>query len=541
MEFEAVENTTSSVQASPRAMVMIPRALFWSGILMGMLVIASGVVVKEHWYRPLWHRYQAAQITLKVKENGSFAVADADVQIAGLHYRTDAAGQVNLGALAGNYTVTVDKDGFSSITNQLALKRGDNGEKILALAPLPAPQYSIVGYLHDAVSDKPIVNAAVSVGTQTLTTNPDGEYRFANLQPGSYDLKIVAPGYAPHTETLAIAHADIVENPVNLTPNGQAIFVSNRDGKRGLYTVGFDGSNVKKLTDPGSGEDFAPVLSPDGTMLAFSSTRDGVRDPYGTLLATLYLINLDGSNLRKIGDGTAAQHAPIWSANSAWIYDKSQTASGDASIYTIYDVQHNKSMDVGDAVVNPFLSPDSTLLAYTVFTSSEQPGPTPDAAPVRVNSYDVRTFNLITGEHTTLVNKPQYIESLSFSVDMTTLSYDVTVNSQRHRYSVNLATHQETEVALDTPSTRQYIQSPNGAQQVFVETRDGQSDLFLVKKDGTGEQRLTTLGTVSQQIAPRWDSTGHYITFAVVREGESAIYITAINGNTPKKLTDFNP
>ena len=53
------------------------------------------------------------------------------------------------------------------------------------------------------------------------------------------------------------------------------------------------------------GENWLPAWSPDGTRLAFSSTRDGNPE--------IYVVNRDGSNLRRLTNHPGIDITPTWS------------------------------------------------------------------------------------------------------------------------------------------------------------------------------------------------------------------------------------
>ena len=52
-------------------------------------------------------------------------------------------------------------------------------------------------------------------------------------------------------------------------------------------------------------ENFLPVWSPDGTQIAFQSNRDGN--------AEIYVMNRDGSNIRRLTNNPAIDTTPTWS------------------------------------------------------------------------------------------------------------------------------------------------------------------------------------------------------------------------------------
>src|SRR6266542_603186 len=54
--------------------------------------------------------------------------------------------------------------------------------------------------------------------------------------------------------------------------NGKITFESNRDGNNEIYVMNADGSGQMNLTNNGA-DDVQPAFSPDGTKIAFASTR----------------------------------------------------------------------------------------------------------------------------------------------------------------------------------------------------------------------------------------------------------------------------
>ncbi len=65
-------------------------------------------------------------------------------------------------------------------------------------------------------------------------------------------------------------------------------FMSNRDGNAEIYVVNRDGSNLRRVTNHPMA-DVTPTWSPTGTQLAFTSDRGGTPQ--------VYIVNLDGTGL----------------------------------------------------------------------------------------------------------------------------------------------------------------------------------------------------------------------------------------------------
>ena len=71
-----------------------------------------------------------------------------------------------------------------------------------------------------------------------------------------------------------------------------------------------DGSELTQRTDDAA-DDGAPAWSPDGTQVAFHSSRDGNYE--------IYVMNADGTGITRLTDNPADDGAPAWSPDGTSI------------------------------------------------------------------------------------------------------------------------------------------------------------------------------------------------------------------------------
>lgn len=120
-------------------------------------------------------------------------------------------------------------------------------------------------------------------------------------------------------------------------PRERIVYTTVRPANWELYA--FDhGAAPKQLTnDPAL--DYDPTVSPDGKSVAFSSDRDtwieAINDRSTAIRCEIYLMNIDGSNPRRLTNSNAFNGSPAWSRDGKTIYFYSNRDGGAFRIWAM--------------------------------------------------------------------------------------------------------------------------------------------------------------------------------------------------------------
>lgn len=133
-------------------------------------------------------------------------------------------------------------------------------------------------------------------GQRILFRGSEGEtgaLQICSVKPDGSDIKVI------HSESGVMSYFP------TLSPDGRKIaFTSDRDGNLEIYVMNSDGSGLRRLTDDPSNDEY-PTWSPDGQWIAFHSDRDGDID--------IYIMRPNGSDLRQLTNNNDSDTQPSWS------------------------------------------------------------------------------------------------------------------------------------------------------------------------------------------------------------------------------------
>ena len=215
------------------------------------------------------------------------------------------------------------------------------------------------------------------------------------------------------------------------SPNARAIAYTS--WRRGYQDVFVSYIYEGRLEAPAGGSrdvhNWLPAWSPDGKQLAFTSNRDGNPE--------LYVMNADGTNVRRLTNHPEIDTTPTWSPQGRQIAFTSDR-TGAPQIYVV---------DV-----------DGTGLRRITFESYCD-RPTWSPAPYNEIAYSSRTGP----------------------------GHDIKV--------VDLATNEVRQLTFGLGTNESPTYSPNGRHVAFMSTRgSGNKQIWVIGRDGRGLRRLTTTG-----------------------------------------------
>jgi Tol biopolymer transport system component/DNA-binding winged helix-turn-helix (wHTH) protein len=164
-----------------------------------------------------------------------------------------------------------------------------------------------------------------------------------------------SPGQNPGPPVRLIASTRKESAPV-YSPDGKRIaFTSDRSGTLEVWVCASDGSNPAQLTTLGESDVWAPNWSPDGQNIAFTAVRAGNAD--------LYVVSANGGPVRRLTTHPAGDAWPYWSRDGESLYFRS-TRSGSGEIWKM-PAKGGEAVQItrheGDA---PQESPDGRFVYY---------------------------------------------------------------------------------------------------------------------------------------------------------------------------------
>ena len=255
--------------------------------------------------------------------------------------------------------------------------------------------------------------------------------------------------------------------------NGKIAFVSNRDGNDEIYTMSPAGSGVAQLTHtlyPSGNE--SPAVSPDGTRIVFERDKD------------IWIMNADGSGLRKLTKNDVYDHDPTFSFNGNKIAFLTRRGvdgpPGRDNIWTMNTDGTNQARVTTNGAIEPTWSPNSNMIAFI------------RSGALWVTNLTSHTETQYTFSNTG--NPDTSVGGVAFPtwspdgniIEFTGIGGALHCSCSGY-FSISSAGGTPTTIGPSDPSDKYLAFSPDGARMTLQSTnRERNEEIYTMNPDGSG-------------------------------------------------------
>ncbi|CAN5331666.1 hypothetical protein BH20ACT24_BH20ACT24_21070 [soil metagenome] len=247
------------------------------------------------------------------------------------------------------------------------------------------------------------------------------------------------------------------------------------------------GGRVRPLTE-GEVTDGAASWSPDGTEIAFASSRDGAQD--------IFVMKADGSGIRRLTEDPGPDRHPAWYPDGTRVAYET-TVQGRAQIFVIPAEGGEATQLTDDRFDNrmPAWSPDGDQIAFVRIQGAEG---------------DIYVMEADGGEAVALTDTPANERAPAWSPDGTRIAFHSTAEAEQ--IYVMDADGTDVTQLTDLPLTGSNpVWSPDGRMIAFVQVVAGRTHIAVMESDGSNVRNLTQ--NQNSDANPDWSPDGTKIVF----------------------------
>jgi hypothetical protein len=260
---------------------------------------------------------------------------------------------------------------------------------------------------------------------------------------------------------------------------GELVFESGRTGNKDVWTMKSDGSELFQLTDRiAGGQATGPALSPDGRQVAFSLADPASGDEWD-----IYVINVDGTGLTNLtNDPGFDGWRPAWSPDGtqiAFFSTRDDPVNDEVYVMNADGSNVRRLTDNPSDDAHMTWSPDGTRIAWETN---------------RAGDFDIWIMNADGSNPTTLTVDPADDEWPAWSPDGTKIAFDTFRDGNREIYTINVDGTGLTNLTNDPGVDSAAAWSHDGTKIAFISDRSGGVDIWVMNADGSNPENLTDDG-----------------------------------------------
>ncbi|MDP2279458.1 MAG: Tol-Pal system beta propeller repeat protein TolB, partial [Nitrospirota bacterium] len=255
-------------------------------------------------------------------------------------------------------------------------------------------------------------------------------------------------------------------------------FVAEDEGKKGLYMMDWDGTDIKRLGIKGNFV-LRPHWSQDGSKIVYSSERGG---QWG-----IYLLDFIKMTEKKVFASKGLNITGNFSPGG----DEIMFSSSQDETYGIYNlrISDSKLTRITSArwiEISPAVSPDGKLVAFV-----SDRGGTPQIYIMNRNGYDTRRVTF----------EGSYNTSPSWSPDGKKIVFVGRVSGKHQIFIISPDGSALTRFT-DKGNNEDPSFSPDGRFIIFFSDRNGGSGIYIMRANGESQKKITPPWL--RAFGPRW-------------------------------------
>jgi hypothetical protein len=451
-------------------------------------------------------------------DSTALPLKNVQVQIGDSTATTDINGNAKMQHVRlGKQQMTIKRIAFAPVAKTIVVGWGSNPLGNFSLHAV-GMQYTIV--TTDYVSGKPLAKIEAASGDADAISDNNGKITLTvdNESGGDVPVTLKANGYRTEQITLKAATQQVTK--IQMVNSRKEVFISKQSGKYDLYKVDLDGQN-KQVLLAGTGletNNIALVANDADSEVALVSTRDNMRDQDGFLLSALTLVNVSDGTILTIDHAEQIQLVD-WIGNRIVYTAASAGASAaNSQRYRLMSFDYVGSKRSQLASANQF----NTVLSAQgkIYFAVSSTDPKAQAYFFRVNPDNTSRQTILSQEVWS-----------AFRADYGTLN----LQTPSGWFSYALDGSPQKLASAPPLVSRSYIDSADGKQSLWVDTRDGQGVLLAYDTSAKKDKTIQTQTGLTYPV--EW-LDGNTIVYRVSDQQSSADYVVSLQGAAAKKVTD---
>ena len=483
------------------ALAVVPDSRYFFLNLVGVRSSASVKVLDQGTGQPL------KNVTVIVRDKSSVTDENGIALLADLKL-----GKTNL---------KVERRAFATVEKPLTIGWGSNPLGDQSLEPVGL-QYSFKTV--DFLSGKPMEKAEAYSGDASAFSNAEGEIIITldTTSDEPVDIMITAEGY--RTEGVKDSANNEAVQEIKMAPANAHAFVTKRSGKYDVYKIDADGKN-EELVLAGTGnerDDIVLAAHPERNVAALVSTREGMRNTDGYLLSTLIIIDLETNETTSLGRSERFQVIG-WSGDRL-VYVQIAAGASASNPERHKLLSYDYVNDASTALASSNYFNDVMLAQNRVYYAPSVAYQEEGNIGLFVVNPDGQDKKQILQNETWNLFRSNY-DTLTVAVGQ--LWYEYKLNEENAPSSLNGAPAE--------PTSRLYIDGPDGVSSMWIDQRDGKGVLIDYDKENQEDTVIASQSGLSSPV--RWLNSST-VVYRIHTDDETADYIVSLDTKEPQKLID---